>query len=84
MGKEKGYNQRKDKKENVHRRISVKFNDNLEEIKDKRLRLGLDKNRISTRDLTDLIRRNVLWDRMKEDMINYDFKKESDLWEEDK
>jgi len=55
-------------------RISSRFNDEIEEVKEKRKEIKIDKKRISSRALTSLIPRHKLWKKIKEDMIEYKFK----------
>ena len=61
---------------NITVRIDPRFNDELEDIKDKRLERKIDKKRISSRKLTSLIPRHKRWGRIKEEMIEYMFKRE--------
>lgn len=61
---------------NITVRIDPKFNDELEDIKKKRLERKTDKKRISVRKLTSLIPRYKKWGKMKEEMIDYSFRKE--------
>jgi hypothetical protein len=58
-------------------RIGENFNNELEKIKDKRLSMGIDKFRASTRKLTDLIIKHNLWIEIREDLLNYKFKEDN-------
>ncbi len=55
-------------------RVSTRFNKEIEDIKEKRKEAGIDKKRISSRALTSLIPRHKLWKKIKEEMIEYKFK----------
>lgn len=59
-------------------RIGVDFNNEIEEIKEERLKLGIDKIKKSTRKLTNLIIKHRDWEYIKEDLIklNLDNKNE--------
>ncbi len=61
---------------NITVRIDPRFNSELEDIKDKRLKRKIDKKRISSRKLTSLIPRHKRWEKIKEEIIEYIFKKE--------
>ena len=61
---------------NITVRIDPRFNDELEDIKDKRLERKIDKKRISSRKLTSLIPRHKRWEKIKEEIIEYVFKRE--------
>lgn len=58
----------KDKIPNTTKRIGVKFNKEIEEIKKDRLDSGIDKKRKSTRKLTNLIITHNSWPYIKEDL----------------
>lgn len=64
-------------------RIDVKFNNELEEIKDQRLERKIDKNRISSNKITSLIPRHKRWEKIKEEIIEYRFKKEVNFKDEE-
>lgn len=51
-------------------RVGEEFYKEIEEIKDLRLRNGLDKERISTEKLTNCLVHHGFWKRIKEDLIN--------------
>ena len=57
-------------------RIDVRFNKELENIKDQRLKRNIDKKRISSNKITSLIPRHKKWEKMKEDIVDYIFKRE--------
>lgn len=59
-------------------RIGNKFNAEIENIKDKRLRSGIDKKRRSTKQITDQLIKHADWEQMKEDTIEFKFKGEDD------
>lgn len=46
------------------------FSKEIETIKDKRLKLNIDKKRKSTRILTNLLVKHECWNQIKEEMIN--------------
>lgn len=60
---------------NVTARIGDKFNKEIEDIKNKRLEIGIDKKRKSTRRLTNLIVRHDHWRKIKEEMITLNLEK---------
>lgn len=51
-------------------RIDFKFSEELREIRDARLKVGVDKKKISDRKLTALIPKHKKWPVIKEEMIN--------------
>lgn len=51
-------------------RIGKYFNKEIEEIKEERLKLGMDKKKKSTRLLTNLIIKHQNWGKIKQDTIN--------------
>lgn len=57
-------------------RVDVRFNKELEDIKDKRLKSKIDKKRISSNKITSLIPRHKLWEKIKEEIIEYPFKED--------
>lgn len=63
------------KGKNVTARIGEKFSAELEEIKEARLKSGIDKKRKSTRKLTDLFTTHKSWERIKQEAINLDNEK---------
>ena len=67
----------------VLRRINVRFNKELEDIKDKRLERKIDKKRISNNKITSLIPRHKRWEKIKEEIIEYIFQKEVNFREEE-
>lgn len=56
---------------NVTTRVGERFNKEVEEIKKKRIELGIDKKKKSTRFLSDLIVRHLLWKKIKEEIIKF-------------
>ncbi len=52
-------------------RVSVKFEEELKEIKKDRINKGINKKKISNRAITDLITKHNLWPQIKEDIVNY-------------
>ena len=64
MGKKKIHS------ENKQARIGERFNREIDQIKEKRIELGIDRKRKSTRLLTELIIRHDSWPEMKRDMAN--------------
>ena len=60
-------------------RVSSRFNEELEEIKKKRKESGIDKKRVSGIALTSLIPRHKLWKKIKEEMIEYKLKDDSNF-----
>ncbi len=62
--------EKNNKSGNVTARIGMSFDKELTEIKEKRLELGIDKKKKSSRRLTDLIPLHANWKKIKEDMIN--------------
>lgn len=56
-------------------RIDKNFSDELEDIKDKRMKEGKDKKRISDRMITNLIPKHNHWKEIKKDIINFCFDK---------
>lgn len=61
----------------IQARIGKEFNNEIEEIKDKRLRNGLDKTRRSTSSLTNLITKHSYWQKIKEEAIGLIIKEEN-------
>lgn len=61
---------------NYQTRIGIEFQRELEDIKDKRIAMGLDKRRVSTNILTNIMTKHSDWARIKEDTINLDLSKE--------
>lgn len=59
-------------KKNVTARLGEEFSKELEEIKDERLKRGIDKTRKSTRILTNKITQHRDWKKIKEDTIELD------------
>jgi hypothetical protein len=57
---------------NKTNRIDPKFNEELEEIQQKRLDKKLDKTKTSIRELTLWITKHNFWPQIKEEMINFD------------
>lgn len=67
-----------DEKKDHHMRVSKKFNDEIEKIKDERLKLGKDKDRIKSAIITDLIVKHMeLWPKLKKEIIEFDLFKEN-------
>ena len=56
-------------------RIGNEFNEEIEKIKKTRIKLGKDKNKKSTRVLTNLILKHKHWESIKLDMVNLIFTK---------
>lgn len=54
---------------NITARIGEDFSEELENIKDKRLELNIDKKRKSTRRLTNQIIKHSSWKKIKDDTI---------------
>jgi len=54
---------------NVTARIGENFSKEIEEIKEERLKRGIDKKRKSTRRLTNLLIKHDNWEKIKEDTI---------------
>jgi hypothetical protein len=52
-----------------HARIGAKFWNEIEEIKDQRLRDGTSKERLSTEKITNIITAHKFWKQIKEDII---------------
>lgn len=63
------------KEKNVTSRIGKEFNDELEDIKEERLKRKIDKKRKSTRRLTNLIIKHRDWKKIKEDTIEIKLEK---------
>ncbi len=63
---------------NITARIGELFNEELESIKNERLRNGMDKKKKSTKKLTNLIIRHDSWAQLKEDMINLSTEEDND------
>lgn len=53
-----------------HARIGTKFWNEIEEIKDQRLRSGTSKERLSTEKITNTITAHKLWKQIKEDTVS--------------
>lgn len=54
-------------------RISQNFSDDLDEIRQERLKLGTDKKKLSDRRITELITKNKYWrDVIKKEIIDLD------------
>ena len=68
---------------NILTRVDPRFNDELEDIKEQRLKRKIDKKRISSNKLTSLIPRYKGWSKMKEEIIEYIFRKEVNFSEEE-
>ena len=62
--------------ENVTARIGEHFSKEIEDIKEQRLERGIDKNRKSTRKLTNLLIKHRDWKKIKEDTININLENE--------
>ena len=69
---------------NILTRIDPRFNNELEDIKNERLKRKIDRKKISSRKLTSLIPRYKGWGKMKEEIIEYSFKKEVNFEDEEK
>ncbi len=54
-------------------RVSEDFDSELEDIQDKRIEKGLDERKISKPRISDLLRKHELWNKIKEDLINFNF-----------
>lgn len=57
-------------------RVDVRFNGELEDIKNKRLKSKIDKKKISSNKITSLIPRHKWWEKIKEEIIEYPFKED--------
>ncbi len=57
-------------------RVDKRFNEEIEDIKEERIKRLIDITPSSTRKLTSLIPKHNLWKKIKKDIINLDFKKE--------
>lgn len=65
-----------EKNNNSHTaRMGDEFSKEIEEIKDVRLKKGIDKKRKSTRKLTNLIPKHKHWPKIKADMQEVDLEK---------
>lgn len=62
-------------KPNHHARIGDKFNKEIEEIKQIRIKSGKDNKKKSTRTLTNLITKHSRWPEIKRDMVKFIFNK---------
>ena len=60
-----------------------RFSNELEDIQNQRLDKGIDKKRISVRKITSLIPRHKRWQRMKEEIIEYVFRREVNFMNEE-
>jgi len=63
---------------NITARIGEDFSKELEDIKDKRIKIGVDKKRKSTRKLTNLITKHREWKTIKEDTIKKNLEVKND------
>ena len=63
---------------NVTSRIGEDFSKEIEEIKEERLKRGIDKKRKSTRILTNLIVTHSGWPNIKEDTIKENLKEKKE------
>jgi len=63
-------------KKNVTARMGEDFSRELEDVKDERLKRGIDKKRKSTRRLTNLIVKHRDWKTIKEDTIEVNLENE--------
>lgn len=61
--------------DNVLTRVDESFNEELEEIKDERVKNDLDEKRISTRELTELITKHNSWPIIKKDLLKIKLEK---------
>lgn len=67
-------NSNKVNKRNIKVRIAEEFNNEIEDIKIKRLELGGNNKKFnSSRILTKLLIKHNYWNKMKKDIINYRF-----------
>jgi hypothetical protein len=57
-------------------RIGDQFNMELEKIKEKRMEIGIDKKKRSTRELTNLLIKHSNWSKIREDTIMFNFENE--------
>lgn len=66
------------KEENVTARIGKRFSDELEEIKEERIKRGIDKKKKSTKKLTNLFTIHKEWKTIKEDTIKINLEDKND------
>lgn len=57
------------------RRLAENFHEEIEEIKEERMKRKIDKKKISNGKLTNMIPKHKHWKKIKEDLINHEFKK---------
>lgn len=71
-----GFNKSKKKRNGknggVPSRIGIRLYNEVEDIKDKRLRNGKSKERVATEKITNLITRHKLWPEIKQEIIDAD------------
>lgn len=60
----------KNKNGGIMARVGAKFYQEIEKIKDERLKNGLSRERLATAKITNLITRHNLWNDIKKDIIN--------------
>ncbi len=60
-------------------RVDVRFKDEINDIQNKRVERKMDKKKISSNKLTSLIPRHKWWEKIKEEMIEYPFKEDSNF-----
>lgn len=61
-----------EKSKDIITRVSYKFKEELNKIKDERIEKGIDKNKKSDNYLTNLLIKHLNWPIIREDMINYE------------
>lgn len=54
-------------------RVSKKFNEELEDVQQRRIDIGFDEMKTSKPKLTDLVVKHKFWNNVKDDMINFNF-----------
>lgn len=56
----------------INSRVGLRFNDEVEDIKNKRILSNLDTKPLTTRTITNLIVRHKNWNKIKEDIVILD------------
>lgn len=54
-------------------RVSEKFNEEIEDIQEKRIENGFEEEKLSKPKISDLIRKHNDWSKVKQDLINFNF-----------
>lgn len=60
------------KKGGVQQRLGHRFSEEIEKIKDAKLKNGTAKDRVSTEKISNLIVRNLNWEKISKEIINAD------------